>query len=253
MRYKIKSLPLLKYYGEHRDESDFYFGFKKRLIANEYAYISHKSGTFEQFYYQVIIFEKLEKYLLRDTAFLLSASKEKLTQLLIAAHDIINKVTSIETEINQIKERKFSLTENYFRVINSIELYILKLISFLDILSKISAYFFKLKTGKNIPKTYGKQKALKDSESFKYLFDLVYQRRLLKNRTINNFLKYRNKFIHQTSLKLIPYSRNNKFILTFSEGSKEGIKIKEGVTKSIMELSKFINFFEKYYLYFLEH
>jgi len=246
---------LLRYYGEHRDESDFYFGFKKRLIANEYAYISHKSGNFEQFYYQVIIFEKLEKYLLRDTAFLLllPASKEKLTQLLIAAHDIINKVASIETEINQKKERKFSLTENYFRAINSIELYILKLISFLDILSKISAYFFKLKTGKNIPKTYGKQKALKGSESFKYPFDLVYQRRLLKNRTINNFLKYRNKFIHETSLKLVPYSRNNKFVLTFSEGTKEGIKIKEGVIKSIKELSKFINFFEKYYLYFLKH
>ena len=255
MSFKIKSLPLLKYYGLHRDELKFYFGFKKRLIANVYAYKS-KGSIFEQFYYQVIILEKLQNLLLKDVAFLnlSDSAREKLTQLLIVANDIVNKTNSIETELNQKNERKFNLTEDYFRVLNLIELFILKLISFLDILSYISAYIFKVKKGKKISNKYGKQKAFDTTKGeFINSFDQVYQRRLLENKIINELHKYRNKFSHKSSLKLIPYFRNNKWALTFGEGTKEGIKMKEAVIKSMNELSRFINYFEKYYVRFLCH
>ena len=255
MSFKIKSLPLLEYCGFHRDELKFYFGFKKRLIANDYTHKS-KGSIFEQFYYQVIILERLEKLLLRDTAFhnLSDSARNKLTQLLIVVNDIVNKTNAMETEINQKNVRKFNLTEDYFRVLNLIELFILKLISFLDILSRISANIFKVKKGKKSFNTYGKQKAFNTTKGeFINYFDHVYQRRLLKNNIINELHKYRNKFSHKSSLKLIPYFRNNKCTLTFGEGTKEGIKIKEAVIKSMNELSRFINYFEKYYVRFFNH
>lgn len=255
MSYKIRTLPLLKYYGLHKDKLPFYFGFEKRLVANDYTH-KLKKRNFEQFYYQVIILEKLEKHLLRDVNFhkLSTSAREKLTQLLIIANEIGEQIDSIEIQLNQNIQRKFNLTEDYFRVLNSIELFVLKLISFLDVLSKISAYFFKVKKRMKIPDKYGKQKAFDTKKGgFQYSFDEVYQCRLLKNKIINELHGYRNKFSHESSLKLIPYFNNRRWVLILGEGTKEGIKITEIVNKSISELSRFIKYFEKYYICFLSH
>lgn len=253
MSYKIKSLPLLKYYGLHKEKLKFYFGFKKRLVANDY---NHKliKRNFEQFYYQVIILERLENHLLNDVNFyvLSTSAREKLTQLLIVANDIYNKINAIETQLNQNTKRQFNLTEEYFSVLNLIELFVLKLISFLDILSKMSAYFFKIKPGVKVPDKYGRQKAF-DKKRGKFInsFDVDYQNRLLKNKVINELHGYRNKFSHESSLKVIPFFNNEKWILALGEGKQEGIKIKEAVKKSISELSRFIKYFENYYIRFL--
>lgn len=248
MGYKIKSLYLLKYYGEHRDKLDFYFGFKKRLIANHYTNSSGKNN-FEQLYYQVVIFEKLGNKFLRDINFdkFSTVAKEKLTQLLIDADDIINQVKNIEQQLNRQTDRKFNLTERYFKVLNQIELFIVKLVSFLDLLSKLSSYFYKKIEVERVPGTYGRQKYM-EGRVFKYRFDTTYQNRLLKNKLINELHSYRNKFSHESSLKIIPYQYRGKWRLTISEGNKEGLKIIESIEKAIKELSRFINYYDRYFL-----
>lgn len=49
----LKSIPLLEYYAENFAVSDFYFGFKKRLIANDF------SGKLECFYEEALFYEKI--------------------------------------------------------------------------------------------------------------------------------------------------------------------------------------------------
>ena len=239
----------MKYYGEHNDILDFYFGFKKRLIANDYE-SSVGKRNFEQFYYQVVIFEELEKRVPRDVTFhiLILSAKEKLTQLIINANIVIKHVELIEQQLNNQVNREFNLTEEYFKVLNEIELYVLKLVSFLDILSKISSLFYKIKT-KKAPKTYGKQKYV-EKGNFKNEFDITYQKRLLKNKVINELHGYRNNFTHNVSLKLIPYEYRGKWKITISEGNKEGLKITKSIERSLKELHQFISYFEKYFYKF---
>lgn len=246
--YKIKSLPLLKYYGQHGFKKPFLAGFEKSLIANDY------SGRFELFFDEVIIFEKLSKLLMRDVEYFKyqTAAREKLTQLLITGHILIAHLTDTE---NQIKtyDNRYNLSSLYFSLLNEVEFYLYKLVSLLDILAKISAHFYKIKENKKIVSTYGKQKAFDAQKSaFFNPFDLKYQNRLLKNTVINSLHLYRNEFTHNSSLKLIPWKRKNKFVLVATKGNKDGIKIREAIDRSFGELKRFIKFHENYFVSYLK-
>jgi len=241
----LKSIPLLEYYAENFAVSDFYFGFKKRLIANDF------SGKLECFYEEALFYEKIRhrKKIKNDIKFYIlhKSSREKLTQLIISAVDALEIINKAEDGIKKINSKKISFTEGHYRLINYVETYVFKLISFLDVLSKTNSYVYRLNGLSNVPETYGRQKYINGKTgNFQNKFDTAYQNRLLKNKAINIFHKYRNRFSHEKSIIVIPYFRKNDCRLIFGLGDKEGIKIREAIELSLRELKRFIGFSENY-------
>jgi len=248
--YKIKSLPLLKHYGQHALKEPFIAGFEKRLIANDY------NNKFELFYDEVIIFEKISNLLLRDVVFFKYqiAAREKLTQLLIAGHILTSHLSSAEKQIKDITNNNFNLSSSYFSLLNEVEFFLYKLSSLLDILAKLSSHFYKVKEGKKVASKYGQQKAFNaQNNTFYKSFDLTYQNRLLKNTVINSLHSYRNEFTHNSSLKLIPWKRKWSITLVITKGNKEGIKTRLAIEKAFGELKRFIQFYESYFLKYLKN
>lgn len=243
----LKSIPLLEYYAEHPAVSDFYFRFNKRLIANDF------SGKLECFYDEALFYEKIrhKKKIENDIKFhfLHKSSREKLTQLIVSAVDALNMINIAEEEIRKINSKKISFSEGHYRLINLVETYVFKLISFLDVMSKTNSYVYRLNGLPDVPETYGRQKYINaKAGNFKNKFDTAYQNRLLKNQVINIFHKYRNKFSHEKSIIVIPYFRKNDCKLIFGIGDREGIKIREAIELSMRELKRFIGFSENYFI-----
>jgi len=225
-------------------------GFQKRTIANDY------NGKFELFYDEVIILDKLHLILPTDIKVhkYLLAAREKLTQLLIAGVTLDKHIELAENQTKNINNPKYNLSSSYFSLINEVEFYLYKLVSLLDILSKLAAYFYKLKENKKIKDSYGKQKSFNyQKNTFKNQFDITYQKRLLKNNVINSLHLYRNEFTHDASLKIIPWKRQKNVTLIITKGDKKGLKIRVAIEKSFGELKRFISFYEKYFIAYLRN
>jgi hypothetical protein len=170
MNIVLKSIPLLEYYGDHPLISDFYFEFKKRRIANDF------SGKLEIFYEEILFNEKIihkEKYD-KDIKFhfLYKSCREKLTQLIISAVDVLHLINVAESNINELNLKKLETTIDHYRLKNLVETYIFILLSFLDVMSKINSYIYKLGGINNVPDKYGQQKYF-DMQSGSFKINLI--------------------------------------------------------------------------------
>ena len=239
---EVKGRPLLtEYRGEHEAIVDFLFGFKARLVAIDYH------GNAEVFYYETLLFEKalasndIQLFLDRISA------KEKLTQLLIATAHLGAQVTVAEEQAGKFEKPRFELSESYFQILNQAELLILKLSALLDVLARMSSHLLVQRGAKKVPPKYGQQKARNRNGSFNVLFDEGYQRRLLKNTVMNRVLEYRHLTSHERSLKLVPFRREDSWVLVLSNGSGEGLVVSQLIKDVVPELHNFIIWFGTYF------